>query len=595
MSTAACLDDNRAAEFATGALAAMEASRVEQHLAGCRDCRSLVAALSVAGEDSDLVTSPRAAAGFIATAPAIPGNVSTFSVGDRIGRYVVLGRLGQGGMGVVLSAYDPQLDRKVAIKLLRTGVQVTTTEARARMVREAKAIAQLSHPNVVAVYDVGTAKPGDVYIAMEFVEGDTATVWQRKWDRTWRDVLDVFLQAGRGLAAAHGAGLLHRDFKPDNVLVGADGRVRVGDFGLARSVVGGPDDGSTPPPVISAALAGSLTATGTIVGTPRYMAPETLRGKDSDARSDQFSFCVALYEALYGRHPFDGETALALIEGGKAAAPPPVDTKVPAAIGRAVLRGLEDVPTRRFPSMATLIAALTPPPVRAPRRIVAAVAVALLAAGAAGAAVISRGAEETHIPTAERQRYDETIAELKAALDERNKLIVDLTEEVAKGETTIVELQAQVAVQDEKIERLIAAVDVDMHRPDPPRTKDGRAVITRLRAGRRELVNCFGEWAERNPGKDTKIRIRASVSPTGVTYGWAAVSDDHPSLATCIMDALKDRVPLPAPGLKLQVGITAMYTGGEITVDPEVLTAEEASGGTIDLGSDPRAGGKIDL
>jgi serine/threonine protein kinase len=325
------------------------------------------------------------------------------------------------------------------------------------------------------------------------------------------------------------------------------------------------------------------------------MAPETLRGKDTDARSDQFSFSVALYEALYGHHPFDGETALVLIEGGKPAAAPPVDTKVPAAIGRAVLRGLEDVPTKRFPSMAALIAALTPPPVRAPRRIVAAVAVALLAAGAAGAAVISSGGDDTRIPTEERQRYDETIAQLKAALDERNKLIVDLTEKVAKGETTIVELRAQVAVQDEKIEQLIQNLDIEIQRPDrPARPRDGRAVITRLRAARGVLVNCFGEWAERNPGKNTRVRVTASVSPTGVTYGWAAINDDNPSLSTCIMDALKDRVPLPAPGLKLQIAITALYTGGDITVDPEVLTAEEATGGTIDLGT-PSDTGKIDL
>src|SRR5947207_8982733 len=144
-------------------------------------------------------------------------------------------------MGVVFAAYDPQLDRKVALKLLRANLGANAKDARARLKREAQAIAQLNHPNVVGVYDVGTTDDGDVYIAMEFVEGDTLTTWLKRWPRTWREILEIFHQAARGLLAAHGVGLLHRDFKPDNVLVGGDGRVRVTDFGLARSVLA-PDD-----------------------------------------------------------------------------------------------------------------------------------------------------------------------------------------------------------------------------------------------------------------------------------------------------------------------------------------------------------------
>jgi hypothetical protein len=125
-----------------------------------------------------------------------------------------------------------------------------------------------------------------------------------------------------------------------------------------------------------------------------------------------------------------------------------------------------------------------------------------------------------------------------------------------------------------------------------PRERDGRDVVARLRRARGELVNCFGEWAERNPGKDTRVRIAASVAPNGTTHGWAAITEDHPSLATCIMDALRDRAPVPAPGLKLHLVITALYRGGEITVDADVIDAQEATGGTIDLGTDK---GKIDL
>src|SRR5262245_38853464 len=235
------------------------------------------------------------------------------SVGDRVGRYLVLSSLGAGGMGVVFAAYDPQLDRKIALKLLRSGLAGSSKDARTRLQREAQAIAQLSHPNVVSVYDVGTTTDGDLYIAMEFVEGDTLTTWLKKYPRTWREIIDVFLQAARGLFAAHSVGLLHRDFKPDNVLVGGDGRVRVTDFGLARSVIT-PEEAVRPGSSGPSALNAELTATGTVLGTPRYMAPEQLTGPDIDARADQFSFCVALYEALWGVHPLPGATSVSMLE-----------------------------------------------------------------------------------------------------------------------------------------------------------------------------------------------------------------------------------------------------------------------------------------
>src|SRR5262245_6772827 len=231
---------------------------------------------------------------------------------------------------------------------------MSTRDARSRLRREAQAIAQLSHPNVVSIYDVGATEDGALYIAMEFVEGDTLTSWLRSYPRTWREILDVFRQAARGLIAAHGVGLLHRDFKPDNVLVRGDGRVRVTDFGLARSVLL-PEEVSQVKPVGPTALDVALTATGTVLGTPRYMPPEQLTGPDLDARSDQFSFCVALYEALYGRHPLRGGTSVAMLDHGERAAAPPGGSKVPPAIGHAVLRGLERDRARRFPSMGALI------------------------------------------------------------------------------------------------------------------------------------------------------------------------------------------------------------------------------------------------
>jgi eukaryotic-like serine/threonine-protein kinase len=251
---------------------------VEAHISRCDLCRKV---LSV----------------FVRTAtpsPSTPRSGERFEAPVQFGRYVFAGELGAGGMGVVYAARDPELDRIVAVKLLR-GESDPRRQDRLR--REAQVMAQLAHPNVVAVYDVGVLEDG-LFIAMEYVEGETLARWLAA-PRSRREILDAYCAAGRGLAAAHAAGIVHRDFKPENVLVGKDGRVRVSDFGLARptalraqlrgTVAEGPGAalvaGLTPP-------LSDLTAPGTLMGTPRYMAPEVHGGKEADALSDQFSFCV---------------------------------------------------------------------------------------------------------------------------------------------------------------------------------------------------------------------------------------------------------------------------------------------------------------
>jgi eukaryotic-like serine/threonine-protein kinase len=271
------------------------------------------------------------------TAIRLPGWSGTGPVlerGDVLGRYFILDRLGSGGMGIVYAAYDPELDRKVAIKLLRPGR--AGAEAGARLLREAQAMARLSHPNVLAVHDVGTF--GDqVFVAMELVDGADLRQWLAASPRSEREVLDVFLKAGRGLAAAHAAGLVHLDFKPANVLVGRDGRVRVADFGLAQAE-GGEESGGA--------------------GTRGYMAPEQLTSQPVDARTDQFSFCVSLYEALYGARPFAPDSFE--VEDS------PPGSRVPIRLRRLLLRGLAPDPAGRFASMDDLLAALEndPRPVR---------------------------------------------------------------------------------------------------------------------------------------------------------------------------------------------------------------------------------------
>ncbi len=294
--------------------------------------------------------------------------------GDVLGRYVVLDVLGEGGMGVVYAAYDPELDRRVAIKVLRWTREHDgqLSVGHSRLLREAQALAKLTHPNVVGVYDVGTWDQA-VFVAMELVEGQTVARWmaarRAKSPPSWREVLDVMIPAGRGLEAAHAVGIVHRDFKPENVMLSSSGRVTVLDFGLARANEGfGSEAGprSSADERSSRSIAVRLTATGSVMGTPAYMAPEQLAGTGSDARSDQFAFCVALHHALYGMRPFAGNSLPELtyaVLGGVIEAPPS-GSRVPSWLRRVIMRGLATEPELRYASMTDLLAALAHDPAR---------------------------------------------------------------------------------------------------------------------------------------------------------------------------------------------------------------------------------------
>ncbi|HEY8377881.1 MAG TPA: serine/threonine-protein kinase, partial [Nannocystis sp.] len=306
---------------------------------------------------------------------------------QRIGRFVVLERLGAGGMGVVYAAYDPQLDRKVAVKLLLPSLSGSDREdvARARLLREAQALARLSHPNVVAVYDVGT-HAGQVFIAMEFIAGESLTSWLKAEPRSVREVLAVFQDAGRGLAAAHRAGLVHGDFKPDNVLVDRAGRVRVVDFGLAFAQEETRTEEESPGALRSTLELSQLPARpGMLVGTPAYMAPEQFHGEPGSARSDQFSFCVSLYEGLYGHRPFAGDDVATLKRAVCLGAVPdePRDRRLPPWLRRVLLRGLHWDAAQRFSDMDQLLAALARDPGRRWRRAGLTALAVLTLAGAA--------------------------------------------------------------------------------------------------------------------------------------------------------------------------------------------------------------------
>jgi tetratricopeptide (TPR) repeat protein len=405
------LSEDQLQEVAAGRAPAGGRAAAEAHLATCAACSAALGSLQTATAVtlSGAATEPdrpQPAAQLPAAAQAQPpvaaqAQPAAPAPGQQLGRYLLLHPLGSGGMGVVMAAYDPQLDRKVAIKLLRPLALPGRDVAglRARLLREAQAMARLSHPNVLPVYDSGVHGE-HLFVAMELVDGATLRQWRFARKRTRFQVLTAWRSAGRGLAAAHLAGLIHRDFKPDNVLVGKDGQVRVTDFGLARldrQVT--PESGlfaseelsasgrKFPAPAPDGALNTPMTQSGTILGTPGYMAPEQLRGEEAHASADQFSFCAGLWEALTGVLPFEGSTPdelLAAIE--KASGEPREARQLPRRLRRALVKGLHPDPEQRHPSMLALVDALGRPQLeRATPYLAAGGAVVLCAAVVAGA------------------------------------------------------------------------------------------------------------------------------------------------------------------------------------------------------------------
>ncbi len=329
----------------------------------------------------------------LARTATVPGRAASVgdgtlpSAGEALGRYRLERELGAGGMGVVFAAFDSKLERRVALKVLRGGG--AGSDANRRLLNEARAMARLTHSNVVTVHEADSVGGRD-YVAMELIDGGTLAEWMRTAPRTPEAIVAAFVAAGRGLAAAHGAGLVHRDFKPHNVLRRSDGRIAVTDFGLAREAGADPmavtvdlgratsEGGNTP-----SALSG-LTVTGSLLGTPAYMAPEQWSGGKIGPAADQFAFCVALWEALAGERPYRGDSFEALKDAiGRG--PAALDgSKLPKALRAPLARGLDPDPAKRWPTMTALLDALdrtiAPPK---PRRLalrwrLALIAVALL-------------------------------------------------------------------------------------------------------------------------------------------------------------------------------------------------------------------------
>jgi eukaryotic-like serine/threonine-protein kinase len=382
-----CVDDEALFAFARGALAETELRRVEAHLQDCADCRAVLA------EAARSLEAP------------VGAGVASEPGPTQIARYQIVTLLGAGASGVVYRGFDPQLKRAVALKLLRPELHGASPEQSARMLREAQAMARLSDPHVVAVYDVGLHE-GTVYLVMEYIDGSTLTEWLRAAPRSTSEILRVFADAGRGLAAAHQKGLVHRDFKPENVLVAQDGRAKVTDFGLARESESwlrerrADDQASTE----------LYAPTRGLVGTPAYMAPELFEGGLASPASDQFAFAVALFVALFEKHPFKAGEGIALSElvtrvrAGTVQRPVFKGADQERLFG-VVARGFSARPAARFADVPELLAALTKLTGAAGRQRAGwALGISLLLLLLVGLALAQLGARRPDLPAATSSR-----------------------------------------------------------------------------------------------------------------------------------------------------------------------------------------------
>ncbi len=480
VTTTPCPGDEQLVGFAEGLLESDARRCVAAHLDDCEDCRVLV---GLAGEDGT---------------PGEDGPMRQVAEGSTAGRYVVVRKVGEGAMGMVFAARDPELGRTVALKVLRTNTR-DDPHGRKRILREAQALARLSHPNIVSVFDVGELED-DVFIAMEFVDGPTLGAW---WQgRPWVEVVERFIEAGRGLEAAHQRGIVHRDFKPANVLIGGDQRARVSDFGLAAVHGGEQKSDGEASELDTAPVSTRLTQTGAMLGTPAYMAPEQLTGESATERSDQFAFFVSLHEALYGQRPFVAPTIPALLaEITRGPSQPRSRGAGVVPLLAALIRtGLQPDPDARHASMSTVVAGLERCLPRRGRRwglVVTAVASVAAAGGMLwpSASAMCKGgderfAERWNAPTRtdlrarlESSRLAEATAMAQAVdgrldwfVDEWTTAHAEVCETAREDQTAPGDLDARMACLDRGAAAFDATVSVLLQPTTPPQEASSVAV-----------------------------------------------------------------------------------------------------------------------
>jgi predicted Ser/Thr protein kinase len=523
---AGCLSFDVVQDLVEGRLPQVELGRVQVHVDECVECRQLLAASARAVHPRETIAKPR----------------------HRIGRYLVERVVGFGATGVVYAAVDPELGRAVALKLLHDRAREDIEPARQRIAAEAQAMAKLSHPNVVTVHDVGEID-GELFFAMELVDGVALSQWLADEPRSKKAILEVFTGAGLGLAAAHAAGVVHRDFKPDNVLIGLDGRPRVTDFGLARTREISTD-------ALAQGGARALDRTSTLVGTPLYMAPEQFAGAPSSAASDQFAFSVALYEALYETRPFEAATFEQLVGGAFEwrTRSPPVGRGVPARVRRALLRGLSADPRARFPSMSALVGELGSNP-RA--RAGSWIAFALMIAALVFAWRVEHGRRLATTPTnAEAARLYESGLALLRADDARTAMTplaaaLAIEPGFARGHITLssaARLAGDVARSKREAERAVA---ISRSLPLEARLLSEAA-----------LHAAHDEWSQAEATYRSLFSVHADDLELGLALAEAERGAGHESAALELVAALH-RLPAPAgddPRIDLEEAAAAHAT-----------------------------------
>ncbi len=464
-------------------------------------------------------------------------------------------------MGVVYRARDPDLDRDVAIKLLRTPAAGSSDPEDAhpelRLLREARAMAKLVHPNLVTVFDVGTYE-GRVFVAMEYVQGQTLKQWVSTANPNWRQRLEAVMAAGRGIAKAHAAGVVHRDLKPDNILFSIDDIALVADFGLARSA--GDDEETAPDRGTQAAprdpLAAQLTSTGALLGTPAYMSPEQFLGKPADERSDQFSFAVVVYWALWGQRPFAGqhveELATAVLAGR--VQPPPQDSAVPKALFAVVERALRTQPEERYASVDEFLSALDR--TRASRhsgRTFAAIgvlaAIALLVAGALF--TITRNRSSGGEPEPKPASAIPTPEELRDEIDEAMKLAKELA-----GDETHLRMEAAKALK--------ALPELDSHEESD---YEQHGTLTVMRVAEEhidELDDCLEKVSESGIEPPPGIVMELEIDAEGQVTGWSTPlpGEGAHALAECIGKSTRAwHFPRPESGKPARATLHLNFAG----------------------------------
>jgi tetratricopeptide (TPR) repeat protein len=559
----------------------------------------------------------------LAPAPVRRPTRTTLPRGTTIGRYVVLERIGRGGMGVVHAAYDPELDRKVAVKVLvPRGSDEADAAARQRLVREAQAMARVTHPNVVAVHDVGVHHDR-VFVAMEFVEGKTLGRWLETEHPPLAEIVALFVQAGRGLAAAHAKGLVHRDFKPDNVMVSrgdAGLRAQVMDFGLVRALgeteeadtsTGDEREGAR----ASASMANRLTRLGQVVGTPAFMAPEQYDPGPIDARTDQFAFCVALWEVVFGAHPFGGgdpaELAMRVVRGERCEPPPAA--RAHRRLRAALDRGLAVDRTQRWPSMSELLAELERDPSRRRRRVLAGIGVVAAVGLAVGGerlwhtrqveACEREGAsiEDTWGDDARERVEQGMLATGLARAPESHARLVPWLDRHAQ-QWHEARTQACLATEvegDWEPERLTAAVDcLEEDRGELS------AILDVLAHADRETVDQAVLWAadlppprlcvdehylahQAAPPSNPDARAEHEALRAGLAQIRASYATRHFDEARALLDELRPRVEATEPGsLRIRaLGLTAELEDAAIQYEAAEATHRQAFALALELGT----------